>query len=65
MTPVLPLAFLQIPAGTQPNDTQRLRNRGIKRLSSSGHGNQYVHFKLTIPKYDTTLAPLHLPLEPN
>lgn len=43
-------AELKVPPGTQPADTLVMRNKGIRRLNSSSHGHQYVHFKLQIPK---------------
>ena len=42
---------LKIPAGTQPNEKQAMRGKGIKQLKRSSKGNLYVHFKVQIPKY--------------
>jgi len=41
---------LKVPAGSQPGDQLLLRGRGIKKLNSTSHGNQYVHLNLVIPK---------------
>ncbi|MDO4701438.1 MAG: molecular chaperone DnaJ [Erysipelotrichaceae bacterium] len=40
---------LQIPAGTQPNQQFRLKNKGIKDLRSSTMGDQYVEVLVEIP----------------
>ncbi len=42
---------LKVPAGSQPGDQLLLRGRGIKKLNSSMHGNQFVHLNVVIPKY--------------
>lgn len=41
---------LKIPAGTQPETLIRLRGKGIQVLRGSGHGDHYVHIKVTVPK---------------
>lgn len=41
---------LKIPAGTQPNTVFRLRGKGVPHLRGSGHGDQYVRVKVTVPK---------------
>lgn len=38
-----------IPAGTQPNTTFRLKNRGIQHLNGHGRGDQHVKVKVVIP----------------
>lgn len=47
---------LVVPAGTQPTDTHLMRGRGIPKLGSGSKGHQYVHFKVEIPKYVSSLA---------
>jgi molecular chaperone DnaJ len=44
---------LKIPAGTQPNQVFRLRNKGVPFLDGSGRGDHYVHVAVRIP---TTLT---------
>ncbi|MCD7873172.1 MAG: molecular chaperone DnaJ [Clostridiales bacterium] len=39
-----------IPAGTQPNDVFKLKNKGIQRLNSVGRGDQLVRIIVDIPK---------------
>lgn len=41
---------IKIPAGTQPDTLIRLRGKGVKMLSGSGHGDHYVRIKIVIPK---------------
>lgn len=41
---------LNIHEGTQPGDTFKLRDKGIKRLNYSGKGDQYVKIVVEIPK---------------
>ena len=41
---------LKVPAGSQPGDQLVLRGRGVKKLNSSAHGNQYVNLTVKIPK---------------
>lgn len=43
-----------IPAGTQPGDTFKLRNKGIIHLNSTGHGDQYVKVLLEVPRHLTS-----------
>ena len=38
-----------VPAGTQPDDTLKLKDRGIKDLRTSKPGNQYLHIKVKTP----------------
>jgi molecular chaperone DnaJ len=40
---------LKIPAGTQPNQVFRLRNKGVPFLDGSGRGDHYVHVNVRIP----------------
>lgn len=40
----------QVEPGTQPDDKKVLTGKGIKRLNSPGHGNEYIHFKVQVPK---------------
>jgi molecular chaperone DnaJ len=40
---------LRIPAGTQPNQVFRLRNKGVQFLDGSGRGDHYVHVNVRIP----------------
>ena len=40
---------LKIPAGTQPNQVFRLRNKGVPFLDGSGRGDHYVHVAVRIP----------------
>jgi DnaJ-class molecular chaperone len=44
---------LRIPAGTQPNTTIRLREKGVPHLHGSGRGDHYVVIKITVPKHLT------------
>ena len=41
---------MKVPAGTQSGESRRLRGRGIKRLRGGGSGDQYIQFKVVIPK---------------
>ena len=41
---------LKIHEGTQPGDEFKLTGKGIKRLNSSGKGNQYVKINIEVPK---------------
>uniref|UniRef100_A0A7S1TD09 Chaperone protein DnaJ n=1 Tax=Compsopogon caeruleus TaxID=31354 RepID=A0A7S1TD09_9RHOD len=45
---------VEIPGGTQPDDRAVLKGKGLPRLRSSLHGNQYIHFKLMVPQKLTT-----------
>lgn len=38
-----------IPAGTQPDDVLKLRDRGIKNLRTQKPGNEYLHIKVKTP----------------
>ena len=40
---------LKIPAGTQPNQVFRLRNKGVPFLDGTGRGDHYVHVTVRIP----------------
>ena len=40
-----------ISEGTQPGDILKLRDKGIKNLSSRGYGDQYLKIIVEIPKY--------------
>ncbi|MFW5979798.1 MAG: molecular chaperone DnaJ [Halanaerobiales bacterium] len=40
----------QIPKGTQPGTTLRLKNKGVPHLNGSGRGDQYIKTKVVIPK---------------
>jgi len=39
-----------IPAGTQPGTSFRLKNKGISHLNGYGRGDQYIKVKVMIPK---------------
>jgi len=39
-----------IPAGTQPGNSFRLKNKGIAHLNGYGRGDQYIKVKVMIPK---------------
>lgn len=41
---------LRIPAGTQPGDVMRLRDKGVPHLRNNGHGDQLVVLNVSIPK---------------
>ncbi|HEX2835523.1 MAG TPA: molecular chaperone DnaJ [Thermoanaerobaculia bacterium] len=41
---------LKIPAGTQPNQVFRLRNKGVPFIDGSGRGDHYVHVAVRIPQ---------------
>ncbi|EFP06306.1 CRE-DNJ-10 protein [Caenorhabditis remanei] len=45
--------YVHIPAGTGSHTKMRLTGKGVKRLHSIGHGDQYMHIKVTVPKYLT------------
>ncbi|XP_045608455.2 protein tumorous imaginal discs, mitochondrial isoform X1 [Procambarus clarkii] len=45
---------LQIPKGTQSHTRIRLNGKGLKRVSSYGYGDHYVHIKIKVP---TKLTP--------
>lgn len=41
---------LRIPAGTQPGDVMRLRDKGVPHLRNNGHGDQLIVLNVSIPK---------------
>ena len=43
-------AVLRIEAGTQPGKLLKMRDKGIKHLNQSGHGDQLVRVNIEIPK---------------
>jgi molecular chaperone DnaJ len=43
-------AAMEIPPGTQPGETLRLRGKGMPRLEERGHGDVIAHIKLVVPK---------------
>ncbi len=43
-------AGLKIPAGTQPGDIFRMKNKGIQHLGSIGKGDQLVRVQVEVPK---------------
>ncbi|CAL2038467.1 unnamed protein product [Caenorhabditis brenneri] len=45
--------YVHIPAGTASHTKMRLTGKGVKRLHSLGHGDQYMHIKVGVPKYLT------------
>lgn len=40
----------ELPAGTQPGEVFRFRNRGIQQLGSKGRGDQFVRIIVDVPK---------------
>jgi len=50
---------IKIPPGTQPETQLVLRSKGIKKLNSRDYGNQYILFKVVVPK-NITLNQKHL-----
>ncbi|MCM1545304.1 MAG: molecular chaperone DnaJ [Ruminococcus sp.] len=40
----------ELPAGTQPGEVFRFRNRGIQQLGGRGRGNQFVRIIVDVPK---------------
>ena len=40
----------ELPAGTQPGEVFRFRNRGIQQLGGRGRGDQYVRIIVDVPK---------------
>nr|XP_053652856.1 protein tumorous imaginal discs, mitochondrial-like isoform X1 [Cherax quadricarinatus] len=50
---------LQIPKGTQSHTRIRLSGKGLKRVSSYGYGDHYVHMKIKVP---TSLTPEQMAL---
>jgi molecular chaperone DnaJ len=53
-------AEIELPAGTQPNDTLVLRGRGMPRLEGRGSGDVIVHVKLQVPSSLTPDEEQHL-----
>jgi molecular chaperone DnaJ len=47
-------AIIKIEAGTQPGKLLKMRDKGIKHLNQSGHGDQLVRVNLEIPKKVST-----------
>lgn len=45
---------IKVPAGTQPDAKHVLRFKGVRAPNSNQYGHQYVHFKVTIPKFVST-----------
>ncbi len=43
-------AKLKIEAGTPPGKLLRMRDKGIKHLNSSGHGDQMVKVNIDVPR---------------
>ncbi len=43
-------AVLKIESGTQPGKMLKMRDKGIRHLNSSGHGNQFVRVNIDVPK---------------
>jgi molecular chaperone DnaJ len=43
------LETLKIPAGTQPNQVFRLKNKGVQFIDGSGRGDHYVHMAVRVP----------------
>ncbi len=43
-------AELNIPAGTQPGEVQRMKGLGMPRMDGHGRGDQYIRLKLVVPK---------------
>ena len=43
-------ATLELPAGTQPGDTLRVRGKGMPHLEERGSGDIIAHVKLVVPK---------------
>ncbi|CAI4230595.1 unnamed protein product [Auanema sp. JU1783] len=42
--------YIHIDAGTSSHTLLKLTGQGVKRLKREGHGDQYIHIKLTVPK---------------
>ena len=47
-------AILKIDAGTQPGKMLKMRDKGIKHLNHSGHGDQLVRVNIDVPKKITS-----------
>ncbi|GHV54526.1 chaperone protein DnaJ [Synergistales bacterium] len=41
---------LDVPAGTQPGATLRVRGRGMPKLRGGGRGDMHIHVRVTVPK---------------
>ena len=41
---------VRVQPGAQPGDTQVMRNKGVKHLSGSQYGHQFIHFNVSVPK---------------
>lgn len=41
---------ISIQSGTQPGETLKIKNKGIRRLNGSGHGDQFIRLHLEVPK---------------
>jgi len=54
------MVALQVEPGKQPDDKKVLVGMGIKRLNLAGHGNDYIEFKVQVPKYGHARFVLHL-----
>ena len=46
-------ATLKVPQGTQSGDRRVMRGKGIKRLRGQSRGDQYVHFDVVVPEFDS------------
>ncbi|MHC1679968.1 MAG: DnaJ C-terminal domain-containing protein [Methanomassiliicoccales archaeon] len=44
------MAEVNIPAGTQPGEIQRLKGLGMPRMEGYGKGDLYIRLKLVVPK---------------
>jgi len=44
------MAEVNIPAGTQPGEVQRLKGLGMPRMEGYGKGDLYIRLKLVVPK---------------
>lgn len=40
---------VKIPAGTQPDTSLVMRNRGVQKLNQNGKGNHYIKLKVNVP----------------
>ncbi|KJH41112.1 DnaJ region [Dictyocaulus viviparus] len=41
--------YVHIPPGTSSHTKMRLSGKGVKRASSAGYGDQYIHIKVIVP----------------
>lgn len=46
---------LKVPPGTSSHTRIRLQGKGLKRVTSYGQGDHYVHFKIRVPASVLTL----------